>query len=49
MRDERHHSVIVDYLAPAIERVLDCSHFLILLLLILLISFTFLFPFSPQK
>ena len=44
MRDERHHSVIVDYLAPAIERVLDCSHFLIL---ILLISFTFLFPFSP--
>ena len=49
MCDERHHSLIVDYLAPAIERVLDCSHFLILLLLILLISFTFLFLFSPQK
>ena len=49
MRDELHHSLIVNYLPPAIERVLDCSHFLILLLLILLISFTFLFPFSPQK
>ena len=49
MRDERNHSVFVDYLAPAIELLFDCSHFLILLLLILLISFTFLLPFSPQK
>ena len=49
MCDERTHSLIVDYLATVRERVLDCSHFLILLLLILLISFTFPFLFSPQK
>ena len=47
MCDERTHSLILDYLASARERVLDRSHFLILLLLILLISFTFPFLFSP--
>ena len=48
MCDERTHSLILDYLASARGRVLDRSHFLILLLLILLISFTFPFLFSPQ-
>ena len=46
MRDERHHSVILDYLAPAIERVarlLSLSHspFCLFCLYLLLFSFHF--------
>ena len=44
MRDERHHSVILDYLAPAIERVarlLSLSHSPFA-------YFAYIFYFSPS-
>ena len=48
MCDTRAHCLILDYLAYARGRVLERSHFLILLLLILLISLYILSLFSPQ-
>ena len=48
MCDKRTHCLILDYLASARGRVLERSHFLILLLLILLISLYILCLFSPQ-
>ena len=46
--DKRTHCLILDILASARGRVLERSHFLILLLLILLISLYILSLFSPQ-
>ena len=46
--DTRAHCLILDYLASERGRVLERSHFLILLLLILLISLYILSLFSPQ-
>ena len=48
MCDTRAHCLILDYLASARGRVLERSHFLILLLLILLISPYILSLFSLQ-